>query len=672
MLSAEIRNEAIPCASEDTFYPAGYMWPQNSELTIHYRNETPDAELAALSAEDVRQSVHRAYLSWAETTCGNDGKANITVKYAQDFYTKNDLGEVKNEEGNYLSFTNVVGWDATGTLPGLGTGTLAYAETLYISSTGFPVSGDIIFNDHLYQWRAHTHDTGEVAGCSVGAPDCYNIESVALHEVGHIYGMGHLDCVESIMFPKSFAGLDTAQLSSHETAGICTLYPPAQNQRGALCSQDSQCEPDYQCIIPTTSATRGFCLKACTNEATCEVGFTCATDTVMVGEQAQQRSYCKPGLSAAEEPIDDGGLCLPCSSGDECPTGICTDDGQGGEPMCTKTCQSSEDCPSTFNCSPTQSDISVCWPLDINACGQDPRKDLNEQCYKSDVANGTTTFHPCGTNLFCFGFITKCTGQTGHCVRYCNETSACPEPNLDCCAMVDDQGNCITPAETDTTNIGGCFDLRQPGQSCSTAEESICRDGNVCLNFGIDGAKCYSSCNTADTCTAEQSCQSITDDDCGDALNVCCGNAGLTETPAVCDAPISVAELDLGAACATDYDCNSRVCFHFEDESACSRSCDPLTGFSCPTGAYDVNADGTTDVTFNCLKTSNTDGMCWPNEGPFKPQINPEQPTPKPSGGCCNTNHQTLHAQLPNLLFWLPFLWFWSRKRLRATKLNLR
>jgi protease II len=63
---------------------------------------------------------------------------------------------------------------------------------------------------------------------SVGAvPGAFDIETVALHELGHILGLQHSDVPGSVMFPTVDDNTTNRVLTSDDLAGIRSLYPTA-------------------------------------------------------------------------------------------------------------------------------------------------------------------------------------------------------------------------------------------------------------------------------------------------------------------------------------------------------------------------------------------------------------------------------------------------------------
>ncbi|MDD0148443.1 matrixin family metalloprotease, partial [Shigella flexneri] len=54
-------------------------------------------------------------------------------------------------------------------------------------------------------------------------PNAFDVETVAIHEIGHLLGLGHSNVREAIMFPSIGAG-QTKNLHADDINGIRALY----------------------------------------------------------------------------------------------------------------------------------------------------------------------------------------------------------------------------------------------------------------------------------------------------------------------------------------------------------------------------------------------------------------------------------------------------------------
>lgn len=110
---------------------------------------------------------------------------------------------------------------------------LASTSILLDDATGEILEADIFFNT-TFQWSVAT----------AGEPSKFDLESVALHEIGHMSGLGHSALgetelraeggrrvlgAEAVMFPIAFPAGNTSarSLRADDIAGISDLYPDA-------------------------------------------------------------------------------------------------------------------------------------------------------------------------------------------------------------------------------------------------------------------------------------------------------------------------------------------------------------------------------------------------------------------------------------------------------------
>jgi Matrixin len=70
----------------------------------------------------------------------------------------------------------------------------------------------------------HFDDT-EATWCIGAVPDQFDVETVALHELGHILGLQHSSIGGSVMFATVSSNLTKRALTADDIAGIRALYP---------------------------------------------------------------------------------------------------------------------------------------------------------------------------------------------------------------------------------------------------------------------------------------------------------------------------------------------------------------------------------------------------------------------------------------------------------------
>lgn len=133
------------------------------------------------------------------------------------------------EEGGVLSGaldvntadnTNLVYWTKTSTLVNGGfdniSGTTGVTFSDYFVD-GTMAEGDIVLNGVQYQWFTDFNDSVNQAQF---------VESVLLHEIGHLIGLAHSPAGAATMFPRGSGGVSIqCGLSADDLAGLYAVYP---------------------------------------------------------------------------------------------------------------------------------------------------------------------------------------------------------------------------------------------------------------------------------------------------------------------------------------------------------------------------------------------------------------------------------------------------------------
>jgi hypothetical protein len=104
---------------------------------------------------------------------------------------------------------------------------LATAIVFYMNNT--IVEADVKIND-AYSWDATGHP----------AATAFDLQSVLLHEMGHLLGLGHDDEALATMYDSIAMGTLKRTLSATDRAGIAAVYPCAA---GSLCNPEMPADP---------------------------------------------------------------------------------------------------------------------------------------------------------------------------------------------------------------------------------------------------------------------------------------------------------------------------------------------------------------------------------------------------------------------------------------------
>ena len=180
-----------------------------SFTTLPVRYFITNRDVPGVAASQLRDAVGRAFSSWA-------GAAN--VRLSSEFVGFTGADPISGDGANVIGFTTRADLDRV----------LGSTSITVDTVTGAIAEADIFFNS-LFTWSATT----------AGEPGRQDIESIALHEVGHMLGLGHsmigetelvgtgrrVIGAEAVMFPIAFsAGVVNRSLKADDIAGIADIY----------------------------------------------------------------------------------------------------------------------------------------------------------------------------------------------------------------------------------------------------------------------------------------------------------------------------------------------------------------------------------------------------------------------------------------------------------------
>lgn len=187
-----------------SFFPGMPRWPANRrDLTYAF---FPQNQLT----QEAKNAFSRAFARWAEvipmtfTETDSIGTADIRI------------GFFSGDHGDGEPFDGVLG-------------TLAHAFS--------PPAGHFHLDDDE-DWLI---DGDLTLLPSISAVD---LESVAVHEIGHLLGLGHSSVEDAIMFPSISAGTRKVQLADDDIQGVQTLYGSNPDFNGTTSSSPPVRESD--------------------------------------------------------------------------------------------------------------------------------------------------------------------------------------------------------------------------------------------------------------------------------------------------------------------------------------------------------------------------------------------------------------------------------------------
>ncbi|MBL8678351.1 MAG: matrixin family metalloprotease [Myxococcales bacterium] len=341
---------ALACAavaqSAAAYTPSASKWNPAS-LPIGYRINAMSAP-ASLGPTAAVSTVEAGFATWAAPACTtwrsrNDGASALTRARSGD----------SERSVMWLSGT----WPSE-----LGSVNSTIGVTTPVwRSGGYFIDADIQFNAVGFRW-------GDGTGGTV------DTQSIAVHEEGHFLGLDHTNVRGAIMFP-SYSGGQIRNLNADDQAGVCFLYPsgvtppadggvvpppdsgvnPGSGAVGDVCNMTTPCAAGNRCVC--RSATDCFCSRGCSTAMPCPSSFQCANTSI--------GPLCVPGGGGTM--MGMGGTGDPCTSPDQCSTGLCVR-GPSGSAFCSQACTDDCSCPTNFSCFMTSmAGLSVCGP-GTNAC----------------------------------------------------------------------------------------------------------------------------------------------------------------------------------------------------------------------------------------------------------------------------------------------------------------
>ena len=254
---------------------------------------------------------------------------------------------------------------------------------------------------------------------------------------------------------------------------------PGAGEVGAACATDADCK--------SVACDGGLCAALCASNADCTNGTQCITDNAA-------RAFC-------HKPTYSNGMGLACYMGAACPANLsCFGDDGSPRAVCTHSCNSALDCPSSMECMLNPDDAtgqsSICRPRRFcSACVNDDQCGDGQVC--SDMGMGVR-------------FCTKlCDPGSFECPRYAD------------CTEVEGRNVC-------THRLGTCIG---DGTLCQPCADDLCSTSDFqCLTFRQSGESfCTNTCTASADCGTGYKCTLVdaTTKRCIPTTNHCVGK--LTE-----------------------------------------------------------------------------------------------------------------------------------------------
>lgn len=179
--------------------------------TFPIRYFVTNRDVPGVTAPQLQQAVSNAFATWDATP---------DVKLGAEFVGFTSASPLDNRSGTVLGFADRPDLDRV----------LGSTSFTVDTVSGEIVEADIFFNT-TFPWST----------AAAGESGRYDVESIALHEIGHLHGLGHsalgetelraggrrVLASEAVMFPIAFSpgSIDQRTLRADDIAGISDLYP---------------------------------------------------------------------------------------------------------------------------------------------------------------------------------------------------------------------------------------------------------------------------------------------------------------------------------------------------------------------------------------------------------------------------------------------------------------
>ena len=273
--------------------------------------------LDGLDAASLTEAWSLAASAWSAPACGNAEVAIVPSPSVEDWRLAADgRSTIAFERAESSIFSEL------GLADGLG-------FTCWVcDDTGAIVEADVRLDGVGVAWEN---------SCSAAA---YDVQAVAVHEVGHVLGFAHSADTAAVMFARTSERrlLDARRPKADDVATLCARYPctesgcespyveqpscPSGAAVCAACDQDEACGAVTDRCLRATDGAASICSRSCSSSFPCPTGTVCQE----VGAATLQ---CVPEVSSCPDRSFVGAACASdadCGGAGD----LCNEDGRCG------------------------------------------------------------------------------------------------------------------------------------------------------------------------------------------------------------------------------------------------------------------------------------------------------------------------------------------------------
>jgi uncharacterized protein (TIGR03382 family) len=330
----------------------------NPSVPILLDASGPQHLQAGYTYSDVQGAVQRSVASWNDIDC-----SKMTLVISGTTTSKqNVVSDTGADGGVPYDGRNVAVWISTASEYPFPQKVLGVTSPVFFQD-GTIIEADVVFNDVADSWAVYA------SAADVGSAT--DVESVVVHEFGHLQGLGHVLNGASLpdpptMTPTVDPHLGTRSLAQDDMNAVCFLYPQDGNSTHN-CATDANCPAFIQSpqgdagsekIVGQSKCTSGHCddildvqcgsgnagERCCT--ANCKSGLGCTAI-----DPHSDMAYCSATCDVSNPNCDSGFTCERLSTGNQgaCITNVVLCDCDATQGTCDSGCSCDPDCSSGSN-----------------------------------------------------------------------------------------------------------------------------------------------------------------------------------------------------------------------------------------------------------------------------------------------------------------------------------